>query len=87
MEKTNGREIEVFTAGCYLCAETMDIVNQAVCDGCTVTERNINAECGCGCIDKAREYGVRTIPTIVVDGEIAIEGRPTVDSVRETLGM
>ena len=85
MSQTKGKEIEVFTAGCYLCEETLDIVNQAKCDECTVIERNISEDCGCGCIDKAREYGIRTIPTIVIDGKIAIEGKPTVERVRETL--
>ena len=85
MRQTKGKVIEVFTADCYLCEETLGIIDQAQCDECTVIERNISKDCGCGCLDKAREYGLKTIPTIVIDGKVAIEGKPTVERVRKAL--
>jgi predicted DsbA family dithiol-disulfide isomerase len=30
--------------------------------------------------------GIRIIPTIVIDGKIALEGRPTTEEVRKALG-
>jgi len=67
------RKIEVFTAGCPLCDDTLELVRQSVSScGCEVIERR--------CIDNDRcaealQYGVRAMPTVVVDGEIVFEGR------------
>lgn len=69
------RKIEVFTAGCPLCHETLQLVREAVTScGCEVTERKCDGVEQC---DEAKRYGVRTMPTVVVDGEIVFEGRVT----------
>ncbi len=39
------------------------------------------------CLAKAKKYGIKTTPTIVVDGRIAIEGKPTVEQVKKVLGL
>ena len=69
------RRIEVFTAGCSLCTDTLNLVNEAVKDcGCEVIERRCPETEQC---DEAKAYGVRTMPTIVVDGAILFEGKPS----------
>ncbi len=71
----NQRQIEVFTAGCPLCDETLALVKQAVAGcGCEVVERRCG---GTECCDEANRYGVRAMPTVVVDGQIVFEGRLT----------
>jgi glutaredoxin 3 len=65
------RRIEIFTAGCPLCNETVKAVKAAVSScGCDVVERNVSS-------DEARRYGVRAVPTIVIDGQVAFERKPT----------
>ncbi len=67
------RKIEVFTAGCPLCDETLTLVTQAVAAcGCEVVERRCS---GTECCDEAKRYGVRAMPTVVVDGAIVFEGK------------
>ncbi len=67
------RLIEIFTAGCPLCEETMTLVKKAVSAcGCEVVERRCS---GTECCEPARRYGIRAMPTVVVDGEIVFEGR------------
>lgn len=56
------RKVEVFTAGCPLCGETLTLVREAV------------TSCGC---DDAKRYGVRAMPAVVVDGELVFEGQIT----------
>ncbi len=69
------RKIEVFSAGCPLCNETLELVKNAVNDcGCEVIERRCS---GTECCDEAKQYGVRAMPTVVVDGRIMFEGRIT----------
>jgi predicted DsbA family dithiol-disulfide isomerase len=87
MCQIKGKNIEVFTAGCYLCEETIQIVRKAKCEECTVIERNLSEECECGCIEKAKEYGIKVVPSIVIDGKVVIEGKPTVEQVKEVLGL
>jgi hypothetical protein len=83
-----GHDIEVFTSGCHLCRETLEIIKKAKCDECTVTEYNIREKCESEiCLKKAEEYGIKAVPTIVVDGKIALEGRPTIQQVRDALGL
>jgi glutaredoxin 3 len=70
---TTKRRIEVFSADCPLCRETLDLVRQAVSGcGCEVIERRCSGDTCCA---EARQYGVRTMPTVVVDGQIVFEGR------------
>ena len=67
------RQIEVFTAGCALCNETLELVRGAVTScGCEVIERRCSSDECCG---PAKDYGVKAIPTVVVDGKIMFEGR------------
>jgi hypothetical protein len=69
------RRIEVFTAGCPLCRESLERVKQAVSAcGCEVVERRCT---GTECCDETKRYGVLAMPTVVVDGRIVFEGKVT----------
>jgi hypothetical protein len=71
----NPRRIEVFTAGCPLCTVTIELVRRAVSRcGCEVIERPCTEAAG---FDQAKKYGIKTVPTVVVDGQIAFEGKIT----------
>jgi glutaredoxin len=61
------RKVEVFTAGCPLCDETVKLVKELVCPSCELTVYNLR-EKG---MKKAKEYGVNSVPTVVVNGKIA----------------
>ena len=67
------RKIEVFTAGCPLCDETLERVKTAVIEcGCEVIERPCAGDQQC---EEAKRYGVRAMPAVVVDGTLVFEGR------------
>ncbi len=77
------RKIEVFTAGWPLCNDTLKMVKEATrgC-GCEIIERRCSGEV---CCDEAIRYGVKTVPTIAVDGVIVFEGKPTMEQARTIL--
>jgi len=77
--------IEVFTSGCPLCKETIQIVREAKCPECTLTEYNILQKTEY--LERARKYRVKAVPSIVVDGKLAIKGKPTVQNVKKVLGL
>ena len=69
------RKIEVFTAACSLCEDTVRLVKDAVAScGCEVIERRCPPKQMC---EEGKAYGVRAMPTVVVDGAIIFEGRIT----------
>lgn len=79
------RTIEVFTAGCPVCRETLDTVRAAVADcGCAVVERRCEGDT---CCEPAQRYGIKAQPTIVVNGEIVFEGKPTPEQARTLLAV
>jgi hypothetical protein len=70
MEKTMmKRRVEVFTAGCPICEETVDLVESLACSNCEVRIYDVREGCTTNeCRDKARRYGITAVPAIVVDG-------------------
>lgn len=70
------RKIEVFSAGCAICEETIALVNRIACPSCEVQvldTRNPDVAA------RAKVYGVRRVPAVVVDGKLAsccVDGGP-----------
>jgi len=54
------RKIEIFGAGCPACEEAVQTVNEIACPTCEI---DVAA--------KAKEYGIRSVPTVVIDGKLA----------------
>ncbi len=75
-----GKRIEVFTAGCPLCKDALALVKQEVCSECEVIERRCS---GNECCEPAKNYGIKAVPTVVVDGRITIVGKPTVEQAKK----
>ena len=61
------RQIEVFVSMCPICYDAIDRVNRLACpdDEVTIldTERSVVA-------DRAKELDIRSIPCVVIDGEV-----------------
>ncbi len=73
------RTIEVFTAGCPLCDEAVQRVQNAVAQcGCTVITRTPDSP-------EAQRYGIRAVPAIVVDGQLVFTGLPTQEQANALL--
>ena len=68
----NTRRVEVFTAGCHICDEVVKTVKDLACPSCEVTVYDLNAKCATGeCISKAKQYGIKSVPAVVIDGKLA----------------
>lgn len=61
------RQVEVFTAGCPVCDPVVQLVQELACPDCQVRVYDLR-DSG---TDKASQYGVSRVPTVVVDGTIA----------------
>ena len=76
------RKVEIFTAGCPVCDEAVKLVKDTACESCEVTIYNLTDPLS---LKKAKDYGIRRVPTVVVDGRIArccALGGPSVEGLR-----
>ena len=62
------RKIEVFSAGCPLCEETVEMVNRAACPSCEVSVLDMRDP---DVASRARSLGIRSLPAVVIDGKLA----------------
>lgn len=80
------RTIEVFTAGCPACQETIDLVNTVACPSCDVSILDMN---DAGVASRARGLGIRSVPAVVIDGRLAdcCAGRGPDEGTLRTAGL
>lgn len=65
------RKVEVFTAGCPVCDETVKTVKAAACPSCEVVIYDLNKGCETNeCRRKAESYGIHKLPAVVVNGKL-----------------
>jgi hypothetical protein len=62
------RKIEIFSAGCPVCEETIAMVNRLACTSCEITILDINDR---DVASRARRLGIRSVPAVAVNGELA----------------
>ncbi len=65
---TTQRKVEVFSAGCPLCQDTIDLINRIACSSCEISVLDINNQAVAA---RARTLGIRCMPTVVIDGKLA----------------
>jgi glutaredoxin len=62
------RTIEIFSAGCPVCEETVQLVNRAACPSCDVSVLDMrDAQVAA----RAKELGIRSVPAVLIDGVLA----------------
>lgn len=64
----NKRKVEIFSAGCGVCDETIKLVEQIACESCEVEVLDMQQE---DVAKRAKDYGIKVVPSIVIDGKIA----------------
>lgn len=78
----NRRKVEVFSAGCGVCEETISLVRRIACDSCDVSILDMRDG---RVAERAKRLGIRTVPAVVVDGELAAcceDSGPTENALR-----
>jgi len=62
------RKIEVFSAGCPACEETIQMVNRVACSSCEVSVLDMK---DATVAKRAKDLGIRSVPAVVIDGKLA----------------
>ncbi len=76
------RKVEVFSAGCAVCVETVQLVREIAGESCNVTVLNMLDPV---VADRARELGVCSVPAVTINGRLVEgcgDGGPTAEALR-----
>jgi len=60
--------IEIFSAGCPLCHDAVELVNKIAREDCDIHVLDMTVEV---IANRAKSLGIQSVPTIVIDGEVA----------------
>jgi glutaredoxin len=80
------RKIEVFSAGCPVCQETIEFVNRIACQSCEVSVLDMKNS---NVASRAKSLGIRSVPAVVIDGKLAdcCAGRGPDEATLRALGL
>lgn len=62
------RQIEIFSAGCPACRDTIDMVNQIACASCEISVLDMNDK---DVAARAMDLGIRSLPAVAINGKLA----------------
>ena len=65
---TQKRKIEIFTAGCPACDETVSRVKAIACPSCDVVTLDMHEA---ATAQRAKALGVQSVPAVAIDGKLA----------------
>jgi glutaredoxin len=83
---TNKRKIEIFSAACPACDETVQLVNSIACPACDVSVLDMH---DAAVARRAKSLGIRSVPAVVIDGKLAkcCAGRGPEETVLRSAGV
>jgi glutaredoxin len=62
------RKVEVFSAGCPTCEETIALVKSIACESCDVTVLDMGQH---DVAARAKAMGIHRVPAVVINGKLA----------------
>lgn len=62
------RKIEIFSAGCAACEDTIKLVNSLACPSCDVSVLDMK---DASVASRAKKLGIHSVPAVVIDGKLA----------------
>ena len=75
----NKRQVEIFTADCPLCDETVKLVRELAFSSCQVSVYDLREQAD---LAKAEQYGVNGVPAIAVNGRLVLTGKPNTEQLQ-----
>ena len=80
------RKIEIFSAGCATCHETIEIIKRAACHSCEVIVHDMKSM---EVAKRAKGLGIRSVPAVVIEGKLAgcCAGRGVDEAILKAAGL
>ena len=67
-EMPNQRQIDIYSAGCTICEEAVQMVKELACPSCNITIKDMK---NTNVATEAKQLGIRSVPAVVIDGQLA----------------
>ena len=80
-----GHKFEIFSAGCDLCKNAIEILMNNICEKCEIIEYNLHDQIQEEIQEKIKKYDIRAVPSIIVDEEHKIIGIPKPDEIKKII--
>ena len=61
------RKIEIFSAGCPVCEDTINLVNSLACASCEISVLDMNDKT---VASRAAALGIRSVPAVAINGTL-----------------
>jgi len=58
------RRVEVFSAGCPICQEAIEVIRREACPSCEIIVQNMMET---QVAERARKLGIRSVPAVVIN--------------------
>lgn len=80
------RKIEIFSARCPACDETVKVVNQLACSSCDITVLDMKKP---DIAQRAKGLGIMSVPAVVINGKLAdcCSGRGVNEAILKAAGV
>lgn len=80
------RKIEIFSAGCSVCNEAVEMIKRNACRDCEVSVLDMQDSV---VADRAKDLGVRSVPAVIIDGKLAdcCAGRGPDETILRSAGL
>lgn len=65
------RRIEIFSAGCPVCEETVEEIRSVSCPSCDITVLDMKDG---NIAERAKKLGIRSVPAVIIDGKLSACG-------------
>lgn len=62
------RKVEVFSAGCSVCADAVELVKKLACPSCEIEVLDMHQPKAAA---RAKKLGVTRVPAVAIDGKLA----------------
>jgi glutaredoxin 3 len=79
------RKVEIFSGGCALCEEVIDVVRREAGSSSQIIIHNMR---DARALARAAELGIRSVPAVVIDGKLASNagGGVDIEALKSELG-
>ena len=80
------RNVEIFSAGCPVCNDAVEMVERISCRNCAVTVLDMNDP---AVAKRAKALGLRSVPAVVIDGNLVdgCKGKGPDEAALEAAGI
>lgn len=80
-----GHKFEIFSAGCDLCKNAIEILRNNVCEKCEIVEYNLQNPIQEEIQEKMKKYDINVVPSIIVDEEHKYIGILKPDEIKKII--